>query len=193
MKKQKYIIPFILFSVYLCTNSLVYSLTPNELEFGKGFQLKQANPSVFEFYQPLIAALSGAVLTSGCFIFFLKRMVSQYDSRHDKHDKQILDLYMESHDTEKEINDKIYAQGEIVQKEIRLELTAVSQTILTTLDSLRSTIQVLVADIATLQAEHNSCDYKAGDINVMKKQIENMSTTCKRLEKHIQKHIDDTI
>lgn len=193
MKKQKYVIPLVLFSIYLCTTSLVYSLTPIEMELGKGFQAKQTNHSLFELYQPLIAALSGAVLTSGCFIFFLKRMVSQYDSRHDKHDKQILDLYVESHDLEKEINDKMYVQGELLQKEIRAELTSISQTILTTLDSLRGTIQVLVADIATLQAEHNSCDYRSGDINVMKKQVENMSATCKRLEKYIQKHIDDTI
>jgi hypothetical protein len=196
MKKQKYMVLFFLISSYLCIDGMVYSLTPTEIDLGKGFQKQEKQQDVVtnvkEVYQSLVAALTGAVLSSGCFLFFLKRMISQYDDRHDKHDKQILDLYIESHDFEKNMNEKLHNQCELIEKEMRNELTTVTQKIIASLDSLKDTIQELVTDLTTLQVEHNSCDYRAGDITLIQNKIEHISKALTKIEKAYERHKDES-
>jgi len=177
---------------------MVYSLTPAEdANTVMGFQKQDVatiSSSVYstrEIYQSLVSALTGAVLSSGLFLFFLKRMVSQYDGRHDKHDKQILDLYIESHDFEKDMHQKIHTQCELIEKELRNELTTITQKIITSLDSLRDTIQDLVTDLTTLQVEHNSCDYRAGDIILVKNQMNHLESLLQKVEKMHERHLDE--
>lgn len=143
------------------------------------------------YYQPIIAALTGAVLTSGCFFFLIRRMIAQYDSRHEKHEKQIHELYIESHEVESQLTDKVHKNAELSQKQLRQELTSAINFIVSALNTLRDTIQDLIADVATIRAEHTKCDYKAGDINLLKSQIDNCTSCIKKLEKHVTKHIDD--
>ena len=174
----------ILFNCILCIGSMAYSLPTNTV-IG-------LIPDVKDYTQPLISVITGAVLTSGCFFFFLRRMIIQYDKRHEKHETQILDLYLDTHEFETSVGDRLHEQAEVLQKEIRQELISTIKTIVDNFDSLRDTIQDLVSNFASLKAEHNQCDYRSGDINLINSQLENMLDSFNRIENQISKHIEDS-
>ena len=136
-------------------------------------------------YEPLVAAVSGGILTSGVFFFFLKRMLDQYDKRHEKNERNIEELCDNFNELELSVSEKLHQKS----NDLHESLTDSTRAIIDTLDSLRDTIQDLVEDLAVLKTEHSKCDYNSGDVKLLKNQIDNINNLCKRLEKQISKHI----
>lgn len=179
--RNSFAIFILLFSCILCITGIAFSIP----------LIDNSYYGVDSYYQPVIAALTGAVLTSGCFFFLIRRMVTQYDARHEKHEKQIHELYIESHEVEAQLNEKVHKNAELSQKQLRQELTSAINFIVAALNTLRDTIQDLVADVATIRAEHTKCDYRSGDIKLLNSQIDNCMSCINKIEKHVIKHIDE--
>ena len=173
---RKLIFPFFVLSgCAICVGSMAYSLTSGVLENNLLSNITVENI----LYQPLIAALTGAVLTGGSFFFLLKRMIYQYDLRHDRTEKEMKDLSDQIHNLESDLTDKLYAQSESLSWEIHNNLTSTTNMIIDNLDTFRETIQALVVDSSSFKAVHSKCDYSSGDIKVLKSQIENLIAKAK--------------
>ena len=171
----------------ICVACMAYSATilPTTMS-SPLFMAKPTTNALEPFIAPLISLITGASLASGCFFFLLRRMIIQFDRKHDRHEIDInsiqTNMYSfkakvqdDIHDFETELTNKHHDQSEKMHQEIRISLTQATQVILDNLESLRGTIQEMVEDLAVLKAEHNNCDYNSGDIKVIKNQLENMS------------------
>ena len=173
---RKLIFPFFMLSgCMLCIGSMAYSLTSGVLASNNFLSSTTTIENIL--YQPIIAALTGAVLTGGSFFFLLKRMVYQYDLRHDRTETEMKDLSDQIHNLESDLTVKLYEQSENLSWEIHNNLTSTTNMIIANLDTFRETIQDLVVDSSSFKAVHSKCDYNSGDIKVLKSQIENMSKT----------------
>lgn len=179
----------------ICIASMAYSSAITPITMPSSTLLTVKPTSALEpFIAPFISLVTGASLASGCFFFLLRRMIIQFDHKHDKHDSDINNIHTsiynfkakvqdDIHDFENELTDKHHEQSEKMHQEIRITLTQATQAILDNLTSLRGTIQEMVEDLATLKAEHNSCDYNSGDIKVIKNQLENVSKQIDKVKK----------
>ena len=161
----------------LCVASMAYAL--GSTSFLANILPNPTGTSDF-IYQSIIAALTGAVLTGGSFFFLLRRIVVQFDTRHEKNEKELNLLEDKMHSIESVLTTKLYEQSEDLNREIRNNLTATTNLIIANLDSLREVIYDLVADMSSLKGEHNKCDYNSGDVKVIQTQIANLTQKIDR-------------
>ena len=148
--------------------------------------------SGFDFaYQPLLSAISGGLLTSTVFFFFLKRMLDQYDRKHERTEIEIKALQASFNVLEIELTDKVHEKSDQIHQDVNNVLTLSTKAIIDNLESLRDTIQTLVQDQAVLRTEHSKCDYNSGDIKLVKSQLDNMNSLFKRVDKQLTKHIEE--
>lgn len=176
MKSRIFLSLFLVFNYILCLASVAYAIGINNFSSGYAFPSNGHN----FIYESLIAAITGGVLTSGAFFFFLRRMVNQYDMRHDRTEQVINSLQAQIYTFETIITDKLHDKSDDLHHELSTNLTEATKVIIDTLDSLRDTIQELVTDLTVLKTEHNKCDYKSGDINLLKNELENISNILDR-------------
>ena len=190
MKSKLVLLIIFLFGIYLfCILGMSYMAYANYATSAISTPLTLSNNIKSNFvYEPLVAAVSGGVLTSGVFFFFLKRMLDNYDKRHESNERDLKVLGASLNDLEIEISNKLHITTNELHSELNDNLTLATKAIIENLASLRDTIQELVSDLATLKAEHNQCDYDAGDIKLLKNQIENIHNLYNRLDKQLTKH-----
>jgi uncharacterized membrane protein YgaE (UPF0421/DUF939 family) len=141
------------------------------------------NPPKSFVLEPLFATISGGILTSGVFFFFFKRMLDQYDKKHEKNDGDMKSLQKNMVELELNMTDKLHENSNELHQELNNNLMTSTKTIIDNLTSLRETIQDLVADLSTLKAEHNKCDYHPGDIKILQTQIASLFNSYARSEK----------
>jgi len=177
---NKIIFPVLaLFGCLLCLGVMGYSvpeIARNTSSMSSPFSI--ISPPISKtsdfIYQSIIAALTGAVLTGGSFFFLLRRMVVQYDARHEKNELELKSLEDKLHSAEAELLSKLYEQYEDLNRELRNNLTSTTKLIIDNLNSLRETIHDLVYDVSAMKGEHSKCDYRAGDVKLLQSRLDNI-------------------
>ena len=168
----------VLFGCVICLGGLGYSIPDYAASLSPLSPLAAIAPPMSKtsdfIYQSIIAALTGAVLTGGSFFFLLRRMVVQYDTRHEKNESELKSLEDKLHETEAQLMAKLYEQYEDLNRELRNNLSSTTKLIIDNLNSLRETIHDLVYDVSAMKGEHSKCDYKAGDVKLLQSRLDNM-------------------
>ena len=154
------------------------AITPNSFK-----AIPIVNTSKNFAFEPLFATISGGILTSGVFFFFFKRMLDQYDSKHEKNDNALNLLRTNLNDLELIISEKLHENSNEMHHELNNNLAISTKNIVDNLTFLRETIQDLVADLAALKAEHNKCDYHPGDIKILQNQVNSLYGVSAHSEK----------
>jgi len=184
-----------LVSCAVCVMGLSQTVTPITPLLADSLSLVPKDTGInFEsFLTPLLSVLTGMSLATALFFFLLKRMIIQYDKKHEKYDENITNiqdtmysfkenLQSDIHDFETNLTTKHHEQSENLHREIRDVLNLTTKAIIDNLESLRETIQEMVEDIANLKGKHNNCDYNSGDIRVMKNKLDTFTDMLKRIE-----------
>jgi len=177
-------------SCLVCVASMGYSIST--VPQTQSLTSTIASTLTLESYlQPIIAMITGAVLSVSCLFFFLRRMILQYDKKHDKHDKDILIMQKDLRLLETNLVNKLHDKADSMNRDIRENLQISTDAIVESLKSLHRTLRDLLSDFAALKADHSKCDYKTGDINFLKSQITNLVDNVDKIEGQFSKHVED--
>lgn len=131
--------------------------------------------------QAFIAAISGAILTSSSIFILIRRVIGQYDAKHDEHDKEILHL-----------KNNIHA----VENNFKKNFEDSTNLIVESINSLKDDIREIITDVAILKDDRRRCvsindriDSNAGDLKVLEVQVDSLMSALARLEKQLDKQI----
>jgi hypothetical protein len=133
----------------------------------------------YSIWQAVIAAIAGAVLTSTSLFFFIRRIISQYDKKHDQHDEDIMNM-----------------QKNIIQIENNFKkgLGESTELIMETLNGLKDNLREIITDVAILKDDRKRCisindriDNNTGGLKVLEVQFESLMGALSRLERQMER------
>lgn len=181
--KSKMLIFFVFFICYiLCILGLSTMTNATAVT-----NILSAAPAVSKAFiiEPMLATISGGILSSGVFFFFFKRMLDQYDKKHDKNDAELKSLHTSLIDLELTIVDKLHGQADDLHHDLNVNLGTVTKTVLDNLSIIRETMQGIIADLAAFKAEHKKCDYSPGDIKILQNQLSGVYARIDKKQKTV--------
>jgi len=168
-----------------CCASMSYSLTP-----GTGFFDNN-------IWHSISAAITGAVLSSSSFLFFIRRLVGQYDNKHDKHEKDIIDMQQFIKNLDVGLFNKLHEQTEDIRQELKKTNEASTNLILNTINDVKDDLHSMITDVALLKEDRKRCfnitdkiDQNSNDITVVSVKHEALATSVGKLEKYMSRHIE---
>jgi hypothetical protein len=131
--------------------------------------------------QALVAAIGGSVLTSSSLFFFVRRIISQYDAKHEQHDKDIAAM-------QKTVG--------IVESNFKNTLNESTDLIMSSLDGLKDNLREIITDVAILKDDRKRCenlndrvDSTSGNLKVLEVQFESLMGVMARLERQLEKQV----
>jgi len=148
---------------------------------GVAYAYQSATPFMDDtsMWQALVAAIAGAVLTSMSLFFFIRRIISQYDSMHAQHEKDIDDM-------QKNIN--------LIENNFKKDLGESTELIMDSLDGLKDGLREIITDVAILKDDRKRCvnindrvDTTTGGLKVLEVQFESLMGALARLERQMEK------
>jgi chaperonin cofactor prefoldin len=134
-----------------------------------------------DIIQALVAAIGGSVLTSSSLFFFVRRIINQYDARHEQHEKDIAAM-------QKTVNH--------VEHNFKKTLDTSTDLIMESLNGLKDNLREIITDVAILKDDRKRCenlndrvDSTSGNVKVLEVQFESLMGAMARLERQIEKQV----
>ena len=149
-------------------------------------------------WHSISAAITGAVLSSSSFIFFIRRLVGQYDDRHSKSEKEITSLQEFQKNLDITLFSKLHEQTEDIRQDLQ-KLNETSTTlILSTINDVKDELHSMVTDVALLKDDRKRCyniteriDQNSNDITVVAVKYDSLASNVNKLEKQVDRHISN--
>lgn len=164
--------------------------------------LSSSFPSVSFFdsnnlWHSISAAITGAVLSSSSFLFFIRRLVGQYDNKHIQHEKDILDMQQIIKNLDVSLFNKLHEQTEDIRQELQKSNEASTNIIVTSIKDIKKDLQSMVTDVALLNADRRRClnisekiEQNSNDITIVSVKHDALAASVGKLEKYVNRHIE---
>lgn len=147
-------------------------------------------------WHSISAAITGAILSSSSFLFFIRRLVGQYDDKHTKTEKDITGIQQYLTNIDVTLFNKIHEQTEDIRQELQKSNESSTSLILETVNDIKDDIHIIVTDVALLKDDRKRCydineriDLNTKELTVVSVKYESLMDNFNKLEKQVDRHL----